>query len=519
MDINKIKSWPFEEAKKLAIRLKNGENKTCIFETGYGPSGLPHIGTFGEVLRTCMVIKAFKKLTNIDAKLIVFSDDMDGLRKVPDNLPNKEILEMNLHKSLSSIPDPFEKFNSFSEHNNFRLNQFLKRFDFDYSFKSSTQLYKQGFFNEGLKKILINYEKIRNIIIPTLGKERRKTYSPFLPICKKTKKVLEVKVEEIDTTDFTIKYYDNDLKKYQNISILDGNCKLQWKVDWAMRWYVLGVDYEMNGKDLIESFILSSKINKVLGGNPPNNLTYELFLDANGEKISKSVGNGISVDDWLQFSPKESLKLFMYQSPRKAKRLFFDVIPKATDELIKFKNIFPEQNQIDQYNNPIWFIDEKNSETLPENLTFNMILNLASVCNAEDSSVLWGFIESYYPQIDKNKNLFLNELLDHGVNYYRQFILPKKNYRKPTDKEKKALEILINKLKEFQNKDLSAVEIQNSIYEIGRNNGFENLKEWFTSFYEVILGQKEGPRLGSFIKFYSIKKTIELMESKLTHKL
>ena len=273
---------------------------------------------------------------------------------------------------------------------------------------------------------MINYEKIRNIIIPTLGKERRKTYSPFLPICKKTKKVLEVKVEEIDTTDFTIKYYDSDLKKYQNISILDGNCKLQWKVDWAMRWYVLGVDYEMNGKDLIESFILSSKINKVLGGNPPNNLTYELFLDANGEKISKSVGNGISVDDWLQFSPKESLKLFMYQSPRKAKRLFFDVIPKATDELIKFKNIFPEQNQIDQYNNPIWFIDEKNSETLPENLTFNMILNLASVCNAEDSSVLWGFIESYYPQIDKNKNLFLNELLDHAVNYYRQFILPKK---------------------------------------------------------------------------------------------
>ena len=322
MDINKIKSWPFEEAKKLAIRLKNGEKKTCIFETGYGPSGLPHIGTFGEVLRTCMVIKAFKKLTDIDAKLIVFSDDMDGLRKVPDNLPNKEILEMNLHKSLSSIPDPFEKFNSFSEHNNFRLNQFLKRFDFDYSFQSSTQLYKQGFFNEGLKKILINYEKIRNIIIPTLGKERRKTYSPFLPICKKTKKVLEVKVEEIDTTDFTIKYYDNDLKKYQNISILDGNCKLQWKVDWAMRWYVLGVDYEMNGKDLIESFILSSKINKVLGGNPPNNLTYELFLDANGEKISKSVGNGISVDDWLQFSPKESLKLFMYQSLEKPKDFF-----------------------------------------------------------------------------------------------------------------------------------------------------------------------------------------------------
>ena len=286
-----------------------------------------------------------------------------------------------------------------------------------------------------------------------------------------------------------------------------------------MRWYVLGVDYEMNGKDLIESFILSSKINKILGGKPPNNLTYELFLDSNGEKISKSVGNGISVDDWLQFSPKESLKLFMYQSPRKAKRLFFDVIPKVTDEFIKFKNIFPEQNQIDQYNNPIWFIDEKTSEPLPDNLTFNMILNLASVCNAEDSNVLWGFIESYYPEIDKNKNFFLNELLDHAVNYYNKFILPKKKYRKPTIKEKKALEMLINRLKELQDKDLSAGEIQNNIYEIGRNNGFENLKEWFVSFYEVILGQEEGPRLGSFIKFYSIEKTIELMESKLNNKL
>ena len=517
IDIKKIKSWPFEEAKKLVQRLKNSKKKKCVFETGYGPSGLPHIGTFGEVLRTCMVIKAFRELSKIDAKLIVFSDDMDGLRKVPENLPNKEILEMNLYKPLSSVPDPFEKFNSFAEHNNFRLNEFLKRFDFKYNFHSATDLYRTGFFNNGLKKVLFNYDKIKNIVLPTLGKERRTTYSPFLPICRRTKRVLEVKIEEINTKDSSIIYMDNESKKYQEVSILDGNCKLQWKVDWAMRWFVLEVDYEMNGKDLIESFLLSSKINKVLGGIPPTNLTYELFLDANGEKISKSIGNGISVDDWLKFSPKESLKLFMFQSPKKAKRLFFDVIPKVTDEFIKFKNIYPQQNEIDRFNNPIWFIDDSSFELLPDNLSFNMILNLASVCNAENSNVLWGFVESYYPNMSKKKNIFLNELLEYGVNYYKKFILPKKEYRNPTDQEKKALRVLLERLKSMEAYEPSAVEIQNIIYEIGRINGFQNLRDWFVSFYEVILGQKEGPRLGSFIKFYSIKKTIELMQSRLTY--
>ena len=514
MDLENLKSWPFEEAKKL-IQRKSLENKElCNFQTGYGPSGLPHIGTFAEVLRTSMVIKAFKKISKKPTNLFVFSDDMDGLRKVPENIPNKNLISEHLHKSLSSIPDPFEKFSSFSEYNNSKLREFLNRFEFVYDFKSSTTLYKSGFFNNGLIKILENYEKIRDVILPTLGKERRKTYSPFLPLCKHSGKVLEVKIENIDLNDSKIEYYCPMTKKIVSNSILNGECKLQWKVDWAMRWFVLDIDYEMNGKDLIESFQLSSKINKIIGGTPPNNLTYELFLDQRGEKISKSIGNGISVDQWLEFSTKESLELFMYQAPRKAKRLFFDVIPKTTDEYLKFKSSYTSQSEVEKLNNPLWFINEKDCKNLPDGLTFNMILNLASVCNAENSDILWGFINSYYPDTLKNDNDFLGKLLELAVTYYKKFILPNKKYRIPTETERQGFLAL---LKELENISINsnAQDIQNIIYQIGKDFDYPNLRDWFGAFYEVILGQKEGPRLGSFIKFYGLDKTIDLIKDKL----
>ena len=514
MNLNNLKSWPFEEAKRLNQRNILKDKDVCIFQTGYGPSGLPHIGTFAEVLRTSMVIKAFKKISNKKTNLIVFSDDMDGLRKIPENIPNKDKIKEHLNKSLSNIPDPFEKYSSFSEHNNQKLNEFLDRFEFVYNFKSATDLYKSGFFNKGLTKILENYESIRNLILPTLGKERRKTYSPFLPICKKTGKVLEVKIENIDLLRNEIEYICPITKKITSCSTLNGNCKLQWKVDWAMRWFVLKVDYEMNGKDLIESFQLSSKINKIIGGVPPNNLTYELFLDQKGEKISKSVGNGISVDEWLEFSTKESLELFMFQTPKRAKKLFFDVIPKTTDEYIKFKTSYHTQNDEEKLNNPLWFINEKNIENLPDGLSFNMILNLASVCNADNSDILWEFIKSYHPKTKKNENKFLGKLLELGVTYYKKFILPNKNYRLASDKEKKAFKKLLEQLK-LISLSSSAQEIQNLIYKIGKDFEFLNLRDWFGAFYEVILGQKEGPRLGSFVRFYGLDNTIKLIEKKL----
>ncbi len=516
LNMNQSNIWPFDEATKLKTRFNNldSNKEFCVFQTGYGPSGLPHIGTFAEVLRTSMVIKAFKEISNFKTKLYVFSDDMDGLRKVPENIPNKELIERNLFKSLSSIPDPFGKFKSFAEHNNSKLIEFLKRFNFNFEFKSATDLYKSGKFNFGLTKILENYENIRNVILPTLGKERRETYSPFLPICPETGHVLQVKIIETDLRSKKILYFNPFLKSEIETSILDGNCKLQWKVDWAMRWSELSVDYEMNGKDLIESFHLSSKINKIIGGKPPNNFTYELFLDHNGEKISKSIGNGISVDEWLNFAPRESLELFMFQSPRKAKRLFFDIIPKATDEFIKFKNDFVKNNQKDKHENPVWFINHKSKDSMPNNLTFNMILNLASVCGAENSKILWGFIENYYPKIEIKKEIFLNELLEYGVNYYQKFIKPKKKFRPPTERERVGFLKLVEVLKKLKGNEKSE-EIQKKIYEIGKSLDFESLRDWFLAFYEVILGQKEGPRLGSFINLYGISKTIKLIEKKI----
>ncbi len=512
MKYNNLKLWPFDEAKKLLkrIELRTNQLSPCIFETGYGPSGLPHIGTFAEVLRTTMVIKAFKKISNRSTKLIVFSDDMDGLRKVPENIPNQELIKKNLFKSLSEIPDPFEKFNSFAEHNNNKLTEFLDKFNFDYEFKSSSQLYKSGFFNPQLKDILKNYEKVRNIILPTLGKDRRETYSPFLPICPNTRKVLQVKVNKIDISKNTILYFDPDTKEEVEVSILDGNCKLQWKVDWAMRWKALSIDYEMNGKDLIESFQLSSKINRIIGSIPPNNLTYELFLDEKGEKISKSIGNGISVDEWLEFSPKESLELFMFQAPKRAKKLYFDSIPKSTDEFIKLKNDYKNLNLEDKMNNPCWFLDFKESENIPQGLTFNMILNLASVCKAENSEILWGFIEKYYPTLEKKNSIFLAELLEFGVKYYKRFIVPFKVYRKPNALEYKGFTLLVEMLDSLKGNE-TAEEVQNKIYEIGVKLSFDNLKDWFKAIYEVILGQKQGPRIGSFIKLYGIDKTKELI--------
>ena len=410
-NIEKTNAWPFVEAKKiLRERKKNIDQKgKIILQTGYGPSGLPHIGTFGEVARTSMVVNALNQLTNIPKEIITFSDDMDGLRKVPDNVPNQEILHENLHKPLTTIPDPFNKFGSFGEHNNEMLKKFLNQFNFKYNFKSSTELYKSGFFNEILRLILKNYKGIMEIIIPTLGKERQKTYSPFLPICPDTGVVLEIPIDEIDEKNSKI-IFDNNGKKLEK-SILDGNCKLQWKVDWAMRWYALDVDFEMYGKDLIESAILSTKIIKLLGKSNPSGFAYELFLDEKGEKISKSKGNGITIDAWLKYASPESLSLFMYQNPKRAKKLYKEIVPKAMDEYLDFIEKGKTQNELQILLNPVWHVHDGLMPKENMIMTFSMLLNLVETSNADTKELLWKFVKKYKSNIFEKDHPIFDKLI------------------------------------------------------------------------------------------------------------
>ena len=504
-------SWPFVEARKLVKERKKSFEKKgkIILQTGYGPSGLPHIGTFGEVARTTMVVHAIKQIIDIPTEIITFSDDMDGLRKVPENIPNKKILEENLNKPLTSIPDPFNKFKSFGEHNNEMLKKFLNKFKFSYIFKSSTETYKNGIFNNALFLVLENYEKIMEIIIPTLGKERQKTYSPFLPICPDTGKVLELPIAEIKKKEGKIIYKNGD-KKIET-EITNGKCKLQWKVDWAMRWYAFDVDYEMYGKDLIESAILSNKICKILGKNSPNGFAYEMFLDEKGEKISKSKGNGITIEQWLKYASPESLSLFMYQNPKRAKKLYADVVPKAVDEYLSCIDKFSEQNGQQQLLNPVWHIHNGKPPIEKSIMPFSVLLNLVGTSNATDKEVLWKFIKKYKKDIKVSEHPILDSLVTYALKYFTEVVKPNKKYKKPDEKEKKALEDLVSRLKDCKNK-VDPEEIQTIVYSVGKDNGYEeNLREWFKAIYQIIFGENDGPRMGFFISFFGVEETIKLI--------
>ena len=514
-NIEKTNAWPFVEAKKiLRERKKNIDQKgKIILQTGYGPSGLPHIGTFGEVARTSMVVNALNQLTNIPKEIITFSDDMDGLRKVPDNVPNQEILNENLHKPLTTIPDPFNKFGSFGEHNNEMLKKFLNQFNFKYNFKSSTELYKSGFFNEILRLILKNYKGIMEIIIPTLGKERQKTYSPFLPICPDTGVVLEIPINEIDEKNSKI-IFDNNGKKLEK-SILDGNCKLQWKVDWAMRWYALDVDFEMYGKDLIESAILSTKIIKLLGKSNPSGFAYELFLDEKGEKISKSKGNGITIDAWLKYASPESLSLFMYQNPKRAKKLYKEIVPKAMDEYLDFIEKGKTQNELQILLNPVWHIHDGLMPKENMIMTFSMLLNLVETSNADTKELLWKFVKKYKSNIFEKDHPIFDKLIGYAIKYFNDVITQNKKYKKPNELEKKALEALINALEKC-NDSMQPEDIQTQIYTVGKENGYkENLRDWFKLIYEVVFGDANGPRMGFFISFFGVNETKQLIKDKI----
>ena len=509
--IQATSSWPFVEARKLVKERKKifEKNGKITLQTGYGPSGLPHIGTFGEVARTTMMVNAINQIIDIPTEIITFSDDMDGLRKVPDNVPNKEILEKNLHKPLTSVPDPFKKYKSFGEHNNEMLKKFLNEFNFNYTFKSSTEIYKNGLFNDTLLLVLKKYDEIKNVILPTLGKERQKTYSPFLPVCPDTGKVLEVPIIEIKKEEGKIIYQNGD-KKIET-EVTNGKCKLQWKVDWAMRWYAFDVDYEMYGKDLIESAILSSKISQILGKKSPNGFAYEMFLDEKGEKISKSKGNGITIEQWLKYASPESLSLYMYQNPKRAKKLYADVVPKAVDEYLLNIDKFNTQDDKQKLLNPVWHIHNGSPPQEKSIMPFSVLLNLVGTSNATDKDVLWKFIKKYKKDIKISEHPILDSLVKYALKYYTDIVKLKKRYRKPNEKEKKALEDLVKILKDC--KDQTDPEaIQTIVYSVGKDNGYkENLREWFKAIYEIIFGDQDGPRMGFFISFFGIKESIELI--------
>ncbi len=512
-------AWPFQEARELRDKRLKGKlpgKGYVLFQTGYGPSGLPHIGTFGEVVRTTMVRRAFEVLTGMPTKLFAFSDDMDGFRKVPDNVPDREMLARYLDMPLTRVPDPFGTHDSFGAHNNARLREFLDKFGFDYEFKSSTDCYRSGIFDETLRRVLTEYDKIMGVMLPTLGEARRKTYSPFLPLSPKSGKVLQVPILERNEAAGTVVFEDEDGTKTE-VPITGGHCKLQWKPDWGMRWRALDVDYEMSGKDLIDSVKASGAICRILGGMPPSGFNYELFLDENGEKISKSKGNGLAVDEWLTYAPDESLSLFMYQQPRRAKRLYFDVIPKTVDDYLTHVDAFAGQGPKDRLNNPAWHIHEGSPPAAGSILSFSMLLNLASVVNAEQPGVLWGFISNYAPDATPESEPMLAGLVAYAIRYYQDFVKPSKSYRAPDDTERAALEDLTEVLKGMP-ADADAEALQTEVYEVGKRHDFENLRDWFRALYETLLGQSQGPRFGSFIALYGKDNTVALIETVLAGK-
>jgi lysyl-tRNA synthetase class 1 len=510
------KAWPYEEARKLLKRWPDGKpgGAPMIFETGYGPSGLPHIGTWNEVARTTFVRQAYEELTGgAPTRLIAFSDDMDGLRKVPDNIPNAQLLTENLGRPLTKIPDPFGAHESFAHHNNAMLRTFLDRFGFDYEFLSATDCYTSGRFDPVVRKVLHGWDAIMGVMLPTLREDRRKTYSPILPISPTSGRVLQVPVEVIDAEAGLIAFDDEDDTRVQQ-SAFGGLAKLQWKVDWAARWVALGVDYEMAGKDLIDSVTQSAKIARILGGRPPEGFNYEMFLDEKGEKISKSKGNGLSLDDWLRYGSEPSLAFYIYREPKRAKSLHIGVIPRAVDEYWQFRGNYPNQPIEQKLGNPVHHIHggKVPAETLP--LTYGLLLNLVSLPGVADKETAWRFVQRYAPDTSPEKDPELDELIGLAVNYARDFVAPDLKRRAPTEMEAAALRDLDAELAKLP-ADASAEDIQTEVFEVGKRHPFESLRAWFQALYETLLGSSQGPRMGSFIALYGIDNSRKLIAEAL----
>lgn len=504
------KAWPFEEARKIVARYPDGfPEGGIVFETGYGPSGLPHIGTFSEVARTTMVRRAFELMCpGVPTRLIAFSDDMDGMRKVPPGLPRQDELKAHLDRPLTAVPDPFGTHASFGAHNNARLRAFLDRFGFDYQFLSATDCYRSGRFDTVLLEILARYDEVMEVVLPTLGPERRATYAPFLPLCPRTGRVLQVPLVARDVAAGTISYDDPETSERMTVPVTGGHAKCQWKVDWAMRWVALGVDYEMAGKDLIDSVTLSSRIARILGRRPPEGFTYELFLDAEGAKISKTRGNGLTIEEWLAYAPPESLALYMYQQPRVAKKLHAGVIPRAMDDYFHFAAAFASQPAKERLGNPVFHVHNGPPPPLPP-VSFGLLLNLVAVAGQANAHLIGEYLQRYAPGCDPVGDPRLAAMIEHALAFHRDHIAPTLARRAPDAREAAALADLARWLE--ANPEAPADSIQNEVYEIGKRHGFEPLRSWFQALYEVLLGRPEGPRMGTFIALYGTEATRKLI--------
>jgi lysyl-tRNA synthetase class 1 len=545
------KSWPFEQARLLLdritrLRLSDAERdlaatlfaqgkfaeavqalpalaKPVVFQCGYGASGLPHLGTFGEATRPTIVRNAFRALTEdaIPTQLIVFSDDMDGLRKIPDNVPNKAMLEEDRDKPVTSVRDPFGEGESFGAYNNAKLRAFLDEFGFEYTFMSSTETYKSGRFDEVLLRILARFDAVQAIMLPTLGEERRATYSPFLPISPKTGRVLQAPTVGRDVEKGTITFNDED-GELTEVPVTGGHVKLQWRPDWAARWTALEVDFEASGKDLVDSVRVSNRIVKALGAEPPEAFHFELFMDENNQKISKSKGNGLTIEEWLRYGAPESLTYYMYQSPKSAKRLYFDVIPKATDEYLQQLDALirkkAEGDNAAQLDNPAWHVHRGHPPEKGSPVSFSLLLNLVSAADASTKDLLWAFIARYLPGATPDSEPLLDRLAGFAINYYEDFVKPAKKFRAPTEQERAAMLDLVAKLKVLP-AGADAEAIQNEVFEVGKAAGFEPLRAWFSALYEVLLGQSQGPRFGSFVAIFGIDRTVALIERALAGEL
>ncbi len=543
------RSWPFEQARNLLARIlrlrleSDGDRdlasilinagkadeavltfptlgRPVIFQCGYGASGLPHMGTFGEAARPTMVRTAFRALTEdaIPTKLIVFSDDMDGLRKIPPNLPHQDWLEEDRDKPVTSVRDPFGEYESFGAHNNARARAFFDSFGFDYEFISSTEFYKSGRMDAVLLTVLERFDAIQAVMLPTLGPERRATYSPFVPISPRTGRVLYVPTVERHLNKGTIVFPDED-GALTEVPVTGGHVKLQWRPDWAARWTALQVDYEMSGKDLVDSIRVSEKVTRAIGGVPPESFHYELFMDENNHKISKTKGNGLTMEEWLRYGGAESLAYYMFTSPKSAKRLYFDVIPKATDEYLQQLEAYnrPEgSNTANRLDNPVWSVHSGRPPAKGSSISLSLLLNLVSASNALDERVLWGFISRYLPGASPDSEPMLARMVDYAIHYYEDFVKPAKRFRAPDEKERAAFADLAARLRALPADCADGEVIQNEVYEAGKAGGFEPLRTWFTALYEVLLGQTQGPRFGSFVAIFGVTNTLALIDKALT---
>ncbi len=523
-----LTAWPYQEAREILEHLDRIDSekgdKPVLFETGFGPSGLPHIGTFSEVARTAWVQRAFSKLSDRPTRLVAFSDDMDGLRKVPQNMPNPDMLAKHLGKPLCDIPDPYGEEESFSGYMNAKLRSFLDSFEFDYEFVSSQEQYRSGVFNKGLLRILECYDEVRNVIIPTLRNPNRDEWSPFFAVCENCGKVNNTRVTDVHPEDGTLSYVcDQSFRgadacgHESTVAVTDGNVKVGWKVDWAMRWYVLGVDYEMYGKDLIDSAELSSEIVKILGGEPPAGMFYEHFLDENGAKISKSKGTGLTIDEWLQYGTLESLAWYIYRKPGKAKRLFFETIPRSTDQYLEALTKFGRsEDETEKLDSPVQFIEADRIDAGEDvsyqcEISYSMILNLVNVLNTDDREIVWDYLRRYDESVDNDARI-LNDLIDRALRYYRDFVLPTKEFELPDEEVMVGVRQLREFLASYQGNDPE--QLQSATYQAGKDNGIK-LGKWFKSMYRMLLGQDQGPRLGTFIHLYGVSETLALIDERI----